>query len=245
MDQEALSKIVRGEPAHRFGCRPERAEVGVRHDARPSHGGPPFGSALVDRIVVLLGDGKVDDITDPEVLGLDCRGQRAVEAGEFEVLFAAEDGELLAPCQDVDHLTIADDVQPVDRHGFGVGRPDERDVARRGQGLRRPHQDDALGVMLVLILSEARLSVLEQKLGGDVGGRRRLGNGDRDHPFRRRPVLELIGRPRAARGQDAGSAKQNPGYHAHPPQGTIAEQPWPLQRPAAARGPAQFEGLLT
>ncbi len=195
--------------------------------------------------MALLGHGEVDDIADPEALRLDRRRQGAVEAGELEVLLAAENGERLAPGQDVDHPAVADDVQVVDGHGLGVGRPHERDIAGGGERLGGPHLNRALGIELVLILAEAGLGVLEQELGGHVGVRRSLGNGQRDHPGRRGAVLELVGRAGRACGQHAGGAKQDPGYHAHPPRGDDSGAGLAVATPGCGGASPQFEGRLT
>ncbi|QNP44529.1 hypothetical protein H9L15_10120 [Sphingomonas daechungensis] len=84
-----------------------------------------------DRVAMLHGGGKHEDVALLKSLRLDVRGQAAIQHCRVQILFAAHGGEGLTAFQHVDRLPIADDQELVDRNLLGRRIPGKREIAGR------------------------------------------------------------------------------------------------------------------
>ena len=196
------------------GAQPISADVGTRNTVQ---------RLLVrgqNPAVVMQGEGRLDDVADAQVPGLQGRGQHAVQHGGFQVPLAAQGLERLG-LQHVDDLTRTNDVNLVDFQRLARGVPGTVDSAGHRQARRRLDDETQLGIGVIAGFIEADLAVHRQDAHRrTVAGGRGL-DGQGDDPGGRRGALNVLGEGRAGEDQERRRDPDEQNSHAHyPPETT-------------------------
>ena len=248
MDGAGRPEPLARTPPDRLGVGPQGADMHPPRHALMAQAVGGFRAALIDRVLARHGHGHVHHVADLQSLRLYGGGQVPVQARPFQVLLAPQDGEGLVPCQDVDDLVAADDVQLVDHQGVGVRIPALGDTAGGPQADRRQDLGHALRIGRIAVRPEIGLVVLKQQLNrpGAVG-RGRGGNRRRLHPRRRGRILQLVGGGGGARpqgGHDSGHERRGELRHRPPSvRHDRATSPASLERASRSATPRRLHRL--